>query len=327
MEGELSVRFIKKYNYRMCREFDSYTDYELRKGGKRKMRIKKSIAGIMAVATITATMAGASVATAADGKVGVAINNTTAKAGEPFTLSLNLSDIPETGIQGVDLGIKFDTSLVTVSEVKTSTLAATGASDIESGDLDPFYTSVLDEGLIGVSWAVASDDSKYYMKGEGEFLTISGTVSKDAKAGSKAMFSIVPVDRKATGSSSETIKSLYLGYINGTESVSYEYTLTDGYVEILGEGDTESTEDSTGSSKGEATLYGDVNEDGEVDLQDLVSLAKYFADGTAYGLSPTGLANADVEYDGTVGNADAVKLLKHLSDDTIVLGPEKGPEK
>lgn len=288
------------------------------------MRIKKSIAGIMAVATITATMAGASVATAADGKVGVAINNTTAKAGEAFTLSLNLSDIPETGIAGVDLGIKFDTSLVTVSEVKTSTLAATGASDIESGDLDPFYASVLDEGLIGVSWAVGSDDSKYYMKGEGEFLTISGTVNKDAKAGSKAVFSAVPVDRKATGSSSETIKSLYLGYINGTESFSYEYTTTDGYVEILGEGSSEgSSEESTNPSIGKATMYGDVNLSGDVDLQDLVALAKYFADGASYPLSPTSLANADVEYDGSIGNPDSIKLMKYLSDPTIVLGPAK----
>ena len=287
------------------------------------MRIKKSIAGIMAIATITATMAGASVATAADGKVGVAINNTTAKAGEAFTLSLNLSDIPETGISGVDLGIKFDTSLVTVSEVKTSTLAATGASDIESGDLDPFYASILDDGLIGVSWAVGSDDSKYFMKGEGEFLTISGTVNSEAKAGSKAVFSIVPVDRKATGSSSETIKSLYLGYINGTESVSYEYTLTDGYVEILGEDDTDKTEDSTGPSMGTVSLYGDVNESGAVEVADLVALAKYFADGTAYALSPTGLANADVDTDGYLGNSDTVKLLQYVSGISgIVLGPE-----
>lgn len=287
------------------------------------MRIKKSIAGIMAVAAITATMAGASVATAADGKVGVAINNTTAKAGEAFTLSLNLSDIPETGIAGVDLGIKFDTSLVTVSEVKTSTLAATGASDIESGDLDPFYASILDDGLIGVSWGVGSDDSKYYMKGEGEFLTISGTVNKDAKAGSKAAFSVVPVDRKATGSSSETIKSIYIGYINGTESVSYEYTLTDGYVEILGEGSSEESTESSNSSMGKATLYGDVNVDERVDLQDLVALAKNFADAGAYPLSSTALANADVETDGVVGNGDIVKLLQYVSGIKVVLGPGK----
>lgn len=69
--------------------------------------------------------------------------------------------------------------------------------------------------------------------------------------------------------------------------------------------------------------YGDVNLDGEVDLKDLVSLSKYFADSNGYALSATSMENADVVYDHTVGNPDAVLLMKFVAGkcDISELGP------
>lgn len=67
--------------------------------------------------------------------------------------------------------------------------------------------------------------------------------------------------------------------------------------------------------------YGDTNLSGEVDLQDLVTLAKYFADPTAYGLSATAYECADVDHNGSVGSSDSVLMLKviggQLTEDAL----------
>ncbi len=78
---------------------------------------------------------------------------------------------------------------------------------------------------------------------------------------------------------------------------------------------SESSDESTDTSIDKNKLKcGDVNTDGTVDLQDLVALAKYFADSNAYGISAEGLLNADSNHDGSVTNPDAVNLLKYVSE-------------
>ena len=97
---------------------------------------------------------------------------------------------------------------------------------------------------------------------------------------------------------------------------------------------SESTAESSSSSTGklptgsdivEVTLYGDVNLSGDVDLQDLVALCKYFADGDAYPLSAQAMANADVVTDGTLGSPDSILLLKYVSSQVTAdkLGPQE----
>lgn len=80
-------------------------------------------------------------------------------------------------------------------------------------------------------------------------------------------------------------------------------------------GSTEGSSDKTDASINESKLKcGDVNTDGTVDLQDIVALAKYFADTNSYALSEEGMLNADSNHDGSITNPDAVNLLKFVSD-------------
>ncbi len=81
----------------------------------------------------------------------------------------------------------------------------------------------------------------------------------------------------------------------------------------------------TGSDIVEATMYGDVNLSGDVDLQDLVALCKYFADSNSYPLSVQALANADVVTDGSIGSPDSILLSKYVSSQVTYdeLGPQK----
>ena len=59
------------------------------------------------------------------------------------------------------------------------------------------------------------------------------------------------------------------------------------------------------------TLYGDVNNDGSVNMADLILLRRYFA-GLA-SVNAQGLANADVNKDGLVNMADLIKLRRVLA--------------
>ena len=81
---------------------------------------------------------------------------------------------------------------------------------------------------------------------------------------------------------------------------------------------SKSTSQSTSvSTEGEIDYtklkYGDVNIDGDVTLQDLVSLCKHFADINAYPLSATAKENADVNHDGLLGSPDSVLLMRVVS--------------
>lgn len=65
---------------------------------------------------------------------------------------------------------------------------------------------------------------------------------------------------------------------------------------------------------GSEIVFGDVNLDGKIDLQDLVCAAKYMADPDAYGLSDRAYKCADMIRDGQVTNADVVALIKLVSE-------------
>ena len=74
-------------------------------------------------------------------------------------------------------------------------------------------------------------------------------------------------------------------------------------------------------------LWGDVNEDGVVDIFDLIRLAQHFAGTPDMELTGLGFAAADVFYDGSVDLSDLIHLSRYLasedmSNPDVVLGPE-----
>ena len=88
---------------------------------------------------------------------------------------------------------------------------------------------------------------------------------------------------------------------------------------------SEESSDDTDASIDESKLKcGDVNTDGSVDLQDLVALAKYFADTSSYAIPAEGMINADSNHDDHITNLDIVNLLKYVS--TQITAEEFCPE-
>ena len=290
------------------------------------MRNKKVIAGLVAAMTLVSTT---SAIVSAAGDFTVSISNTKAEAGKEFSLTLDMADIPSTGINGCDFGIAFDSSLVTVDSVTLGALAK-DVSSLE-GDLpDPFECNIEDD-VISLMYAIGTTDSSYYLNGSGTFLNITGTVKKDAAVGSKAEFEVVPVDRAAKPGSADTNATAVFGYMGEDETATiYTPVFEAGWVEVTGEvptepsseatdptepssedptqPSTEETEPSTGNIA-DGTNYGDVNVDGTVDVADVVALNMYLLNPSGNALEAEGIANADVVRDNKIDSTDGTLLM------------------
>lgn len=290
------------------------------------MRNKKVIAGLVAAMTLVSTT---SAIVSAAGDFTVSISNTKAEAGKEFSLTLDMADIPSTGINGCDFGISFDSSLVTVDSVTLGALAK-DVSSLE-GDLpDPFECNIEDD-VISLMYAIGTTDSSYYLNGSGTFLNITGTVKKDAAVGSKAEFEVVPVDRAAKPGSADTNATAVFGYMGEDEAATiYTPVFEAGWVEVTGEvptepsseatdptepssedptqPSTEETEPSTGNIA-DGTYYGDVNVDGAVDVADVVALNMYLLNPSGNALEAEGIANADVVRDNKIDSTDGTLLM------------------
>ena len=303
------------------------------------MRNKKVIAGLVAAMTLVSTT---SAIVSAAGDFTVSISNTKAEAGEEFSLTLDMADIPSTGINGCDFGISFDSSLVTVDSVTLGALAK-DVSSLE-GDLpDPFECNIEDD-VISLMYAIGTTDSSYYLNGSGTFLNITGTVKKDATVGSKAEFEVVPVDRAAKPGSADTNATAVFGYMGEDETATiYTPVFEAGWVEVTGEvptepsseatdptepssedptqPSTEKTEPSTGNIA-DGTYYGDVNVDGAVDVADVVALNMYLLNPSGNALEAEGIANADVVRDNKIDSTDGTLLMSFtaMSVDESELG-------
>ena len=64
---------------------------------------------------------------------------------------------------------------------------------------------------------------------------------------------------------------------------------------------------------GEATLYGDVNGDGTVDVSDVVNLNMYLLNSSANKLTPEQLANADCAKDNVIDSTDSVLIMNYVA--------------
>ena len=284
------------------------------------MKTKRMIAGLVAAMTLASVSASA-VVTAAD-SFSVGISKAEAAAGESFELTLDLTNIPSTGINACDFGISYDSSLVTIDEVNLGSLAK-DVSSVEGTLPEPFECNI-ETGVISVMYALGTTDSAYFLNGTGTFLNISGTVKADAAAGSDAEFKIVPVDRAVTPGSSTTNSTVVFGYMSADETTTvYEPVFTAGNVHVLGGETEETTEpietDTTPTTEPvtedipDGTKYGDVNLDQRVNVSDVVTLNMYLLNTTTNALQPEGKANADCVRDNLIDSADSALILGYVA--------------
>ena len=275
------------------------------------MKLKKFAPALVSVLVLSCSAFSVMSASGAENTVKISASHETAKAGEQFTVDVSLSDIPETGIQGADFAVTYDSSIVSIDKVEIGSLAQTGADDVDNiPELPAFMSGISKEkSAVMVTFAVADSDSKYYMQGEGVMFTITGTVNADALSGAVADFKIVPNPRKVNGSgNSAENNKIWLGYDADTNPdddvvnyVYYDTSVSNGSVTVSG-----------GSSAG---LKGDANLDGSVDIADVVAIASYVSNSEKNPLESQGMINGDVQGDGNGINAnDALAVQQFLAN-------------
>lgn len=270
------------------------------------MKAKKILAG--ACASLMLAMTTATAVSAAD-TVNVTIGNATAEAGGKFSVDIDLSGIPAAGINGCEFGVKFDSTVLTVTNVKAGELAVEDTTALEG--VNTLETNI-QSGLVSVIYGLA--DTNSYITGEGTFLTLEGTVSNTAAAG-KYDIELVAIDRVAGTDGTATNTDIIFGNLaddNVTYTV-YTPTITNGWVEVTGDGTTEPTDEPSSVPSddiGEPTLLGDVNCDGAVGVGDITKLAKYLVSSSINPLDSTALANADVSQNAVVDAIDSGMLIE-----------------
>jgi hypothetical protein len=271
------------------------------------MKKTKIISGLMAMA-MTAMSLGIS-ASAAD-SVAVKIGTDTVEAaGKAFSVDVELGSVPSSGLSSIDFAINYDSSVLKISDVKLGTIGDTGAKS-EEGDLGDTVFNWYDNGKqIVIIWSTGLTDSKYWVKSDGVFVTLSGTVKDGVAAGTVSKLEGAGAKRKTYPDSSADA-STYLSAVGASSTTNYEAAFTAGSVSVAS-GTTAGSSTSGGSN--DEVDWGNVNCKGTVDVSDAVLLARFVAEDSEATVSAQGKKNADVTHDGDLTGDDTIKILKYIA--------------
>ncbi len=266
------------------------------------MKARKIVAGLAAVSMLAAVSAQA--VFAAD-KVTISADKVTAEAGATFTMNVELSGVPATGISVCEFAITYDADVVTVTDVKAGAIAETGVDKTEQFEgVTAFWSDHSTEGLITASYITGVEDSAYWMSEDGVFLTITGTVNEKAAEGDSTEFVIGAIERETVSGSNETNTEISIGSISADGAVSKcEVATVNGSVTVKKGGNPD-------ASDSDEVTYGDANCDGKVDVLDVIVLNKNLLAGGD--MSDQGIKNADVDLDGAPTVADSLTILKYI---------------
>lgn len=268
------------------------------------MKKSKIISGLMAMA-MTAMSLGIS-ASAAD-SVAVKIGTDTVEAaGKAFSVNVELGSVPSSGLSSIDFAINYNSDELKITDVKLGTIGETGAKS-EEGDLGDTVFNWYDNGKqIVIIWSTGLTDSKYWVKSDGVFVTLSGTVKDGVAAGTVSKLEGAGAKRKTYPDSSADA-SAYLSAVGASATTNYEAAFTAGSVEVAS-GSTPSS-----STQNDKADWGNVNCTGQVDVADAVLLARFVAEDSEANVSAQGKINADVTHDGDLTGDDTIKILKYIA--------------
>lgn len=256
---------------------------------------KMKIASALMAMTMSVMSMG--IAASAASNVNVAIGEDTVEAGGNFSVDVDLSSLPSTGLSSIDFAISYDNSVIKPEKVTLGTAGNTGAAAAE-GDLgSTLFDTYITDDQIHIVWATGLTDSQYWVK-NGTFLTITGKAV--GKAGDKTALKGVAVDRAAYPGGGANADIIFSAVGEGSATTDYAASFTNGSVTIK--------KDEVPNMK-----WGDVDESGSVDVSDAVLLARFIAEDSTAIISNQGLLNADVTHDGTQKSDDVTKILKFIA--------------
>nr|AEV58505.1 scaffoldin C [Ruminococcus flavefaciens] len=275
------------------------------------MKTKKIVIGAMAAAMLSLSVCSIAPAVAADETVQISVSKTTAEAGGEFKVDVSLADIPTTGLQCCNFAIKYDPKVLTIKDITAGTLAGTVSGDASSS-MFLISNNYSQEGLISVMWSTSVDDASKWLKGEGTFCTITGTVAAGTANGTVSEITVLPTSRETYDGSGVMNDAFDCGYLKDGVKVNFNVKPNAGSVTI-GSEETTTTPPATTTTENKpgVSLRGDANLDNKVSVADAVAILQSIANKDKYALKPQGAVNGDVEgnNDGITG-ADALRIQK-----------------
>jgi hypothetical protein len=280
------------------------------------MKTKKVVVGALA-AMLSLSVCSLATAVAAGETVQISVGKTNAEAGAEFSVDVSLADIPSSGIQALDFAVTYDSKVLTITSVEQGALINKSAETADkSAALSPLFESSINskEGFVSMIWSTSTDDASYWLKGDGVFCTIKGTVASGATSGAESALKIVPIDRETYAGSGSPNGDIGCGYEKDGKPVKLATSVSNGSVTV---GKVVTTTEKTTDK----IVRGDANCDGTVDMGDAVLIMQSLANPNKYGLSGSdskhiteqGKLNGDVdeEVKGLTSN-DALKIQKYL---------------
>nr|AEV58450.1 scaffoldin C [Ruminococcus flavefaciens] len=276
------------------------------------MKTKKIVIGAMAAAMLSLSVCSIAPAVAADETVQISVSKTTAEAGGEFKVDVSLADIPTTGLQCCNFAIKVRSGFLQSKDITAGTLAGTVSGDASSSML-PNFNNYSQEGLISVMWSTSVDDASKWLKGEGTFCTITGTVAAGTANGTVSEITVLPTSRETYDGSGVMNMRFDCGYLKDGVKVNFNVKPNAGSVTIGSEETTTTPPATTTTTENKpgVSLRGDANLDNKVSVADAVAILQSIANKDKYALKPQGAVNGDVEgnNDGITG-ADALRIQK-----------------
>jgi hypothetical protein len=226
----------------------------------------------------------------AEESITVMADSVTAAAGENFSVNISISDVPDSGISGIEFAVRYDSSVVTVTSVSEgSIIPYTSGSEEEKAVSS--VDSNIDAGnsCVNIMWVSYSGK---YIENDGVFVTISGTVNNGASG--TAELEIVPVSRngnnKIYAAVGENAELSVPSTVNGSVTVS--------------------SAAQTQSSDNQNILLGDANCDSIIDIRDVTITARSIV--KLVTLDEQQKTNADVISDRIIDVKDLGQLKKYI---------------
>jgi hypothetical protein len=285
------------------------------------MKTKKVVVGAIAATMLSLSVCSLAPVAAAGETVQISVGKTSAEVGSKFSVDVSLADIPSSGIQALDFAITYDSSALTIDSVEAGALVNKGVNTADlSASLSPCFESSINktEGYVSLIWSTATDDASYWLKGNGVYCTISGTVASGAQNGKTYDLKITPIERETFYGSKKSNATIGCGYESNGKPVKLDVKTSDGAVSV---GKVETTTTTVTTQGPVATKRGDANCDGEVDMSDIVLIMQSLANPNKYGVNGSdahhitaqGEANGDVDSSSKgITNGDAAKIQKWL---------------
>ena len=263
------------------------------------MKAKRFISAVCALAMTAASAA--TFVNAAGEQVIIKGDQIEKAPGASFEINFNLDKFDGTGFSGCEFAIAYDPKQISDVKVVEGAVLKTGATAAEleksptigeevtmvnKGKYDCFdYNTAEVDGknVVAVLWCTGLDSDKYWAKEEGCIVSVTGTVSKDAKVGDKIPVEMIAIPREGN-------KSMTFGYADGNKDVTYTSAVEQqGLITV-------------GGTPTLTPLWGDVNDDGAVSAKDLVAMMQFLVSPKDAKLTEQGILNGNM--DQKDGNTD-----------------------